>query len=80
MRDDDKILGELKNIVDSQEISIECLASLIRGNHFQSANFLIDTFVKGEKVEQLDQAIQATKEASKHVQDAYNSMLDKIKE
>ena len=73
MRNDDKILAELKTINDP--VSIECLGSLIRGNHFKSANFVIDTFETNSESEKIDQAIEATKAASKHVQEGYNGML-----
>ena len=46
---------------------------------------MIDTFESSDasgsaNAEKLDMAIEATKSASKHVQDGYNGMLEKIKE
>ena len=75
MRDDSKILEQLKTLEEKQ-VSLDCLSALVRGNHFKSVNYVIDTF-DGEK---LDEAIEATKEASRLVMEDYNGMLDKIKE
>ena len=74
MRSDEKLLEQLKALSDP--VSIECLGALIKGNHFKSVNHVIDTLDS----EIVDQAIDATKEASQHVMDKYDAMLDKIKE
>ena len=79
MRDDLKILEQLKTLEEKQ-VSLDCLSALVRGNHFKSVNFVIDTFETNSESANLDMAIEATKAASMHVQEGYNSMLQKIKE
>ena len=61
MRSDEKLLEQLQKM--DKPTSIECLGALIRGNHFKSANFVIDT-LDGELV---DEALVATKEATQLV-------------
>ena len=58
LRSDDKILDILKT--QAGPVSIECLASLLRGNHFTSVNFAIDTL----DAAQIDEALDAVKKAS----------------
>ena len=62
IRNDDQILELLKQQQDPS-VSIECLGSLIRGNHFKSVNYVIDTL----EPEKVDEAIGAAREASAKV-------------
>jgi len=57
-------------------VSIDCLASLLRGNHFASVNFAIDTL----DTAQIDEALDAVRQATLHVHEKYQVMLDKIDE
>ena len=61
MRDDDKILQLLKE--QTETASMECLGSLVRGNHFKSVNYIIDTL----DAETVDQAIETARDASSKV-------------
>ena len=63
MRNDDKILEALQGL--TEPLSVDCLGSLVRGNHFKSANYVIDTLDSNL----VDEAIVAAKEASRKVQD-----------
>ena len=74
MRNDDKLLEAIKGL--DEAVSVECLASLMRGNHFNSVNFVIDTLEPA----QLDEALAAIKEASSTVHDKYKILLNKIEE
>jgi len=55
LRSDEKILDILKT--QAGPVSIECLASLLRGNHFASVNFAIDTL----DTDKIDEALDAVK-------------------
>lgn len=65
MRSDDKLLEKLSSL--EEPASIDCLGGLIRGNHFKSVHFVIDTL----DVELLDEAIEAARNASSKVQAEY---------
>ena len=74
MRDDEQLLGVLQKQTDETKAAIEtaCLGSLIKGNHFKSAIFAIDTLKKGDEI---DSAINQIKNSSLVVQDKYSAML-----
>ena len=55
LRSDEKILDILKT--QAGPVQIECLASLLRGNHFASVNFAIDTL----DTDKIDEALDAVK-------------------
>lgn len=74
MRNDDTLLSKLQE--EGKPIEIGCLSSLLKGNHFKSANFAVDTIDES----QIDAAINAAREASSYVQQQYQVMLDKIEE
>ena len=74
MRDDGTLLDKIKAI--GEPVSIDCLGSLVAGNHFKSTNHALDTLDS----ESIEDAIVAIKTASAQVQNEYQKMLSKIEE
>ena len=58
MRNDETILDNLKR--KEGPVAVDCLASLLRGNHFKSAEYAIDTLAP----ESIEEAIEATRLAT----------------
>ena len=67
----------LQQRTDETKKAVEttCLGSLIKGNHFKSAIYAVDTL---KTVAEIDSAIDQIKNSSMVVQDKYSAMLQRI--
>ena len=63
VRNDQILLDSLKQVNAQETIPIDCFSSLVLGNHFNSANYVVDTL----EPDLIDQAIEVVKEASDKV-------------